>query len=118
MIVYDHFEIKNPHELLKREDLEEFEQQYNTLLNSNVSDEEKGFSIGNFGAYLLKQGDDMTDRPSSKEVGKEVLKQGIKFLLKGAELGNSTSQKLVNELIEHGGYKEYGIPNESDIKKL
>lgn len=84
MIVYDHFEIKNPHELLKPKDLEEFEQQYNNLLNSKVSDEEKGFSIGNFGAYLLKQGDVMTDRPSSKE----VLKQEIKFLLKGAELGD------------------------------
>ena len=60
----------------------------------------------------------MTDRPSSKEVGKEVLKQGIKFLLKGAELGDSTSQKLVNDLIEHGGYKEYGIPSDSNIKQL
>ena len=118
MKFYNYFDVTNPHELPTPEELKKYEQQYMDLLNSDIPDEEKGESIGKFGSYLFKLGDDMSANSYYKEVGNEVLKLGIKFLLKGAELNDPLAKKVVSDLSNHGGYKEFGIPSESNSQRL
>ena len=117
MKLYDHFEVENPSNLPTINDLEEYEQQYNNLLNSNVSDEEKGDSLNKFGLYLWKTGDEMlSDKSSPKEVSDKALTLGIKFLLESEKLGNLSSKKILDSL-KYYGYKNY-FPSEYSKKHL
>lgn len=118
MKFYNYFDVTSPHELPTIEDVTKYEQQYTDLLNSDVSDKEKGAALGGFGSYLFKLGDDMSVAPYSKEVAYEALKLGIKLLLKGAELEDPFAKKIVESLIEHGGDKDFGIPSESNSRRL
>lgn len=118
MKFYNYFDVTRPLELPTIEDIVKYEQQYTDLLNSDVSDKEKGAALGGFGGYLFKLGDDMSVAPYSKEVSDRALKLGIKLLLKGAELEDPLAKRIVESLIDHGGYKNFGIPSESNSRRL
>ena len=118
MKFYNYFDVTSPLELPTKEDLIKYEQQYTDLLNSDVSDKEKGAALGGFGSYLFKLGDNMSAAPYSIEGANETLKLGIKLLLKGAELEDPLAKRIVESLIDHGGYKNFGIPSESNSRRL
>ena len=45
MKLYNYFDVTRPHELPTIEDIVKYEQQYTDLLNSDVSDKEKGAAL-------------------------------------------------------------------------